>query len=415
MRSLSRVLRGLASRFGWAATDQVLSAISNVVVSLAVVRGGGLPALGRYQLAFATAMVALGFLRQLVSEPLLATPRGRSGAVDGRALGASAIFGVGVGLPVSLFGLAMSTPYVQLLGPTVLALCVQDTLRYVAYRTDRAVRAAGLDLVWVLSSLALWPVVVRGGSAAAVGAWGLGAAISAVAGMIAQRLIPSDVASAIRWWWYEAKGFGGYLAAAALAYTVGTQAVSYGVAATLGEGALGQLRAALILFGPILMVQTAVGLVLVPRLVAQEPEDGRPSTHRYAMMTVVVVIGLAVLLVVLDEPIASLLFGDAVGRPGPLYTAIAIHAVVLSLSAPYLSFLRAQQAGRDVLLVYAIGYLLGGGVIVAIASVADLNAVGWAHVVQSAMVLIATTVAFGRRVRDHGSPDRVGHSTRRTR
>ncbi len=75
-------LRHHAGGFAWTGFDQALSSISNVIVSLALARSGGVEALGVFTIAFAAYLIALGFLRSLVSEPVLTVPMASSGVPD---------------------------------------------------------------------------------------------------------------------------------------------------------------------------------------------------------------------------------------------------------------------------------------------------------------------------------------------
>src|SRR4051812_48356188 len=66
-----RSARRFTVPFGWTAFDQALSAASNLAITLAVARTGS-EGLGRFGVAFAAYVIAMGCSRALVSEPILA-------------------------------------------------------------------------------------------------------------------------------------------------------------------------------------------------------------------------------------------------------------------------------------------------------------------------------------------------------
>src|ERR687892_232608 len=242
---------------GWTGLDQLLSSVSNVVVSLAVARAAGVDGLGAYTVAFALSIVVLGFQRALITEPLLAIPA--SEGPDGhprRALGAVAMLAVGSATALVLGGLLSNRSELVALAAVIAFVCLQDAYRYVLFRRRRAHLAAVIDAVWLIASVAGWPLITsRGTATTAVLVWGIGAGLSALLGARIAGVLPSPGRAAIRWWSREARPLGGFLALTSIVYAVGGQVTVLGLATVLGEGALGELRAAQILFGPILLLK----------------------------------------------------------------------------------------------------------------------------------------------------------------
>src|ERR671919_314924 len=255
---------------GWTGLDQLLSSVSNVVVSLAVARAAGVDGLGAYPVAFAVPIVVLGFQRALITEPLLAIPA--SEGPDGhprRALGAVAMLAVGSATALVLGGLLSNRSELVALAAVIAFVCLQDAYRYVLFRRRRAHLAAVIDAVWLIASVAGWPLITsRGTATTAVLVWGIGAGLSALLGARIAGVLPSPGRAAIRWWSREARPLGGFLALTSIVYAVGGQVTVLGLATVLGEGALGELRAAQILFGPIALATTAISFFALPRLAA---------------------------------------------------------------------------------------------------------------------------------------------------
>src|ERR687891_561150 len=253
---------------GWTGLDQLLSSVSNVVVSLAVARAAGVDGLGAYTVAFALSLVSLGSQRPLTPEPLLAIPA--SEGPDGhprRALGAVAMLAVGSATALVLGGLLSNRSELVALAAVIAFVCLQDAYRYVLFRRRRAHLAAVIDAVWLIASVAGWPLITsRGTATTAVLVWGIGAGLSALLGARIAGVLPSPGRAAIRWWSREARPLGGFLALTSIVYAVGGQVTVLGLATVLGEGALGELRAAQILFGPIALATTAISFFALPRL-----------------------------------------------------------------------------------------------------------------------------------------------------
>jgi hypothetical protein len=153
MRSVR--LAGEIRSFAWVGFDQVFSALSNVIIAIAVTRASGAGGLGRYSVAFACYLLVLGFLRQLVSEPLMALrwhPEARNTVHDAPALGASVLYLVAASLVVLAVGVVTQRLELIVLAPLLPGVGMQDFGRYVAFRRRRDRLAAGLDALVFLDS-----------------------------------------------------------------------------------------------------------------------------------------------------------------------------------------------------------------------------------------------------------------------
>ena len=249
--------------------DQAASSLSNVVVTILVANGSSRGTFGAFALAMVAYQLATGGTRSVAGEPLLSLyadqgPRARRSIVSdihGTALflavacslllaGLSALVGGQSG--AALLVLAAVLPFVVL----------QDTWRYL-FIIDRPAAALAIDAVWLGGVLLALPLIPAG---APVGdyvlAWGISGAAGAVAGTILGWGLPGWPHP---WKWLVrhrdmcARYFAEFLTA---------QGVGQGAFAALavisGAASLGAARAAWVVFGPLVVVHSALYMLLVP-------------------------------------------------------------------------------------------------------------------------------------------------------
>jgi O-antigen/teichoic acid export membrane protein len=249
--------------------DQGVSSLSNVVVSIFVARSLSSDGFGAFSLATVVYLLAQGTTRALIGEPLLsrfssadaATRRSLVPNLVGATL-ATSFVGAAV---VVVVGLAVGGPA----APALLALAlvlplvlVQDTWRYV-FIVDRAGSALAVDLVWlvtVIAALSLAPD--DAGAAWFVLAWGATAGLGALTGLVLGRGSlgrPRPLA-----WITAHRDMGGrFLGEFATGQAVG-QLVLVALGAIAGLSALGAVRAAQVVYGPLNTVHQGIYLALVP-------------------------------------------------------------------------------------------------------------------------------------------------------
>ena len=376
-----------AFALGWTGVDQLLSSVSNVVVSLAVARAAGVDGLGAYSVAFALSIVVLGFQRALVSEPLLAIAVARQEDDHPRhGLGAIAYLALGSATALLLAGILTGRRELLALAAVLPLVCLQDAYRYVLFRRRKAHLAAGSDAVWVLASIAAWPIITSEATATvAVTAWGVGAGLSALFGAWAARATPALGRGAIRWWSREARPLGGFLALTSIVYAVAGQVTILGLAAVLGEGALGELRAAQILFGPIALATTAISFFALPRLAAIRES----LSLRMGGLVAIGSAGMVALCVIVLFLAAPLLFpilygGGFEARPA-LLAPLAIQMIVGALAMGPILLLKARMTGKPLAGTRIITTLIGVPLVLAMAAAQGLVAAVWAMLGQAAI------------------------------
>jgi O-antigen/teichoic acid export membrane protein len=271
--------RHVFHRVGWGITDQALSSLTNFALGLLVARSVSPTGFGAFSLAFATFVVSLGLSRGLASEPLAVRYshesggawRWGAGAATGAALTAGAVLGAVCVIVGGILGKAgtgtLTTSFVAL-GLSLPGLLVQDCWRYAFFANGHGRSAFVNDAVcavvlfiafatleWFGHSTVFWLIL----------AWGGAASVGAVVGVLQARVVPAPQLF-VTWCRTHADLIPRYLGEA-VASSGGGQLSVYGVGAVGGLSVVGALRAAHLLFGPIQVLFTGVGMMSVPELV----------------------------------------------------------------------------------------------------------------------------------------------------
>src|SRR6478752_6602765 len=151
------VVRRIASLAGWTVVDQVLSALSNVLLSVLVARSADADGYGAFSTAFLIFSLVLGLNRAAIGQPLQITfasagHRQFRSAVR-LALGAALTFGTLTGVATVVPGLTLGGS----IGSTIIAvgvcltgLLLQDTCRMAFFSAGRPRSAAAIDAAWAI-------------------------------------------------------------------------------------------------------------------------------------------------------------------------------------------------------------------------------------------------------------------------
>lgn len=450
---------------GGTAVDQILSTVSNLIISIGVSRLAGARELGSFTLIFTTATLLTGFQRSLIAEPLLTLPllvpkqangkarrttsrkppprkppgRGtasrktaahnaavrkaadrtaaaraaHSADPESAAVSSAAVFAFAVAVIALVVGLATGQGLVVALAAMIPGLLLQDLFRYAAFRRQRPWQAAGLDLVWVLGVSAGLPVLAEHHTATVgILIWGLGAWLAAVVHLARRRVRPSSLTEARVWWVRDARRMGGLLALDGVVYTAANQGATYGLAVIVGLGGLGELRSAQIVLGPTGIALTALQLYALPRLAGQAPSTwrdvGRLSGAAVAMATVLVtaavIAGHLIGVHILGQPLL-----DGLNLLPPL-------AVATVLASATVGPLLALKALRDVG-AYSVTHLASAAIgvpgVLLVANYQGLRASVWASVGEAGLdlagVALALHLVHRRLARTEVRPNQVAH------
>jgi hypothetical protein len=151
------------------------------------------------------------------------------------------------------------------LGITLPGLLLQDSWRYAFFSARKGGQAFGNDLVWALSLLPLLAAVAateQRGVFWFVMAWGGSATLAAFVGGIQARLVPRLLG--VAGWLVQHWELGLRYLAENLSLSGASQLRLYGLGWIAGVAAVGALRAAELLLGPLNVLIMGIGLMAVP-------------------------------------------------------------------------------------------------------------------------------------------------------
>ena len=277
-------VRRIAQRVSWTVGDQILSALSNVLLAVLVARTADAAGFGAFSMAFLVFSIMIGLTRAAVGQPLqisfaaAATRQFRSAVRS--ALGGATLIGVFTGAVVGAFGLVLGGETGSAL--IAVAVClpgllVQDTCRMAFFAAGLPKRAAAIDALWSGLLFALLAVVIALAMDQIwipIAIWGATAAAAALYGMHLLEAIPR-IRGAVSWLLAQRK-LTGYLIAE---YFLGQGIAQIGILAVAivgTEEGVGALRAAQVLIGPLNILGAAAFMFAIPEI-ARRPQMSQRS------------------------------------------------------------------------------------------------------------------------------------------
>jgi len=266
-----RTLRGRAA---WTLVDQAVSSLTKAVLALVVARSVGGADFGAFSIALFTFGFVIGIGRAVVCDPFVIHysdaegPRRRQAARE--ASGASAVYGVATGVLCAAVGAVVqghAGMALLALGLSLPGLLVQDCWRYAFFAAGRARSAAVNDLVWAVVQFALIGVLLATGQRSVfllTLAWGGAALVAAVVGSLQAGILPAPAAT-FRW----LRATRELNVRLGLDYIVNMGAVNasiYLIGAVAGLVAVGAIRAAQVLLGPLQLLFFGLSAFALPLL-----------------------------------------------------------------------------------------------------------------------------------------------------
>jgi O-antigen/teichoic acid export membrane protein len=330
---------------GWGLTDQAFSSLTNFALGIIVARLVSAAEFGAFTVAFTAFLVALNITRYLGAQPLViryssrpeAWPQGTASALGLVVLLSVAMSGVALAIALLAggpFGQAMVA-----LALTLPGLLVQDGWRFAFFARGRGRDAFINDLVW---TMALAPLLIL---TEALGlrsvfwlvlAWGSAGTAAAVAGIFQSGIVPDPRLAAV--WWREHRDIGPRYVATELASMGATQLVLFAIGAIAGLAAVGSLRAAQLLLGPVNILTMGFSIAALPdvsRTLQRSREEFRRACLRIAVVLVSATVIWGAVALLLPQSAGSSLLGAS--WPGAnlvlLPVTLAIVARVASAAA----------------------------------------------------------------------------------
>jgi O-antigen/teichoic acid export membrane protein len=330
-------------RAGWAVADQAFSSGTNFALGVLVARSVDLAAFGAFSLAFAAYLVIVSVTRAYPMDPLAiryaAAPREAFRRGVSAATGTVLLVGVAFGIVFLAIGFVTRGPFSEsllALGITLPGLLLQDAWRSTFFAAGRGRQAFFNDVVWALVEFPALAIVIASGGRSVfwpVLAWGGGAVVAALVGVVQASVVPRPWLALS--WWREHTDLGLRFIAEALARVVSGQIQLYGVGFVAGLTAVGTLRAGQLLFGPVQVVSFGISMMAVP-------EGARAlavSLRRLERVTLIVSTGLTVsavgwgiVVLLLPAQLGTLLLRTAWDPAHSLAVPILIGSVGVALS-----------------------------------------------------------------------------------
>lgn len=264
----------LLSKVGGNVFDQALAALSNVVLSVVVARSVDASGFGSFSMAYLVYGMAFASMKSVVGQPLQIRFSSASSAELNRRMGE----GAGTTLTISLVAAAgcaaagltmggLTGTALLLLALWLPALLVQDFCRMAFFAAGRPWSAALIDAIWAVVQFGLLAVLIASGRSSLewlMGAWGFGAIVSALVGLAILRVRPRPAATFS--WLREQRTLSRYLLAE---YVLGLGSMQVGILLVgfiAHESAVGALRAAQVLLGPLGILGTAAFQFALPEI-----------------------------------------------------------------------------------------------------------------------------------------------------
>ncbi|MBY4207234.1 hypothetical protein HQO44_12240 [Rhodococcus fascians] len=347
------------ARFGASVLDQGLASISNLLMSVAIASQVPLIEFGAFGLVFALFILVQGSARAFVGEALLI----RNEVIDGRVLSsearAVASCAIVIGLTGSAVSVVASIPATGVLSQALLALAVvfpfliwQDLSRYISFSAARPRDALYADALWfgaqVLTYIALLyedvttvvPYILF---------WGLSSVVSVLYQM---RVVGSIPGFGLANSWVKIhkdlspRFLGEYLTLAAV-----QQGTVFIVGAVAGLSAVGGLRSAQVLLGPVNVISLGAAVVILPAIARIARSGNVGHLRKYAFVVSCslssVTLVYSLLLMLVPDKVGQSLLSDSWGSGQQIAPLLALSVLLNNVSYGATSAIRGMERAKQ--------------------------------------------------------------------
>lgn len=366
---------GVLKRGAWGLSDQALISVTNFVTMVLLARSLSPSAFGAFTIVYTGIFVASS-----VQSALLTTPQNILGATYEGAEYTRYTSSVAVGqvaFTVAMTAVALTAAVIVrsagwsgaalvfALIPAVAATQMQQFVRGVMYTENRLRAAFANDLVsyggQIVVVALLWfrygltgeralilALAATSAAAALLGIWQIRSSISG----------GSDLARLQQNWQFGKWLLGGEIAGPLIA----DQLYLYLAAAILSTAAVGALKAAQVLFGPLRIFVYSLNLLLpihFSRVFARHGKEALDSQMRLALIVATPLLGLFCLLVaVFARPLLALVYGDRYRQYAGVLTLYAAYAFLNNMAPFTSSALKAMRRTRVLFASYLYAALI---------------------------------------------------------
>ena len=273
----------VARRAGWNLADQMVSSLTNAVLSFMVANAVDAESFGGFSVAFTVFALVIGAARALATSPLNIRFSGADAAEQHRAAswatGMSLTLGFVVGVGCVAAGLLLGGPTrvaLVTMGIVLPAVVVQDSYRFVFFSRQTPAKAALNDTFWAVLQLGAVGVMLFTGVSSVgplVLAWGLSGAAAVLLALRQSAAVPSPRATLV--WLREQSSLTRYLVASWATQQGSAQGAMLVIAALGSVVANGALRGAQILLGPTSIISSAALTFSIPEFSRRRDQLGR--------------------------------------------------------------------------------------------------------------------------------------------
>jgi O-antigen/teichoic acid export membrane protein len=288
-------VRRTVGRLGWGVADQGMSSLKNFVLGVFVARSLGAMSLGALALALVTYAMVLQASRGISTDPLMVRFSGagkdRWRRAVSSASGVALAVGILSGVACIVIGFVMMVHVTGeggiafvALGLGLPGLVLQDCWRYSFFACGEGGKAFTNDALWAVLLVILLPLgapLGLDGVGWALAAFGGSASLAALWGVAQARLLPDP--RGIPGWLHSHRDLGPRFLTENITLGVGQQVIAFIVAALNGLAAVGAIRGAQMLTGPVVSLLMGIAQVAVPETV-RSLDGGRAALHRLCMV-----------------------------------------------------------------------------------------------------------------------------------
>jgi hypothetical protein len=317
---MHRTLGTLFGRATWTLTDQAVSSLTNVTLSLLIAHFVDARAFAAYAVSFTLYAFLLGGMRALVSQPLAVRFSNHSSGeyreVAGAAVGGALTLGSAAGVLLVLVGGGLDR---DIGGPMIVlalflpALLAQDAWRAVFIVHGRPASATLNDCAWAIVQLGVvgWMLIAGVDTAPPlIAGWGAAAVVAALIGIAQMRVCPRPVRG-VRWLAQQSDLSRFYVPE--FLTVVGSFQLTIlfvGVVGSLED--VGSLRAALVLLGPLGIIGYSATAFATPELSRRNLDRRHTLNAAVAISAILVVASVlwSAALLALPARLGEQLLGD---------------------------------------------------------------------------------------------------------
>jgi O-antigen/teichoic acid export membrane protein len=338
-----------------AVVGQAVASGSNLVMTALAARELSAVEFGAFGVVYALNIVLTGVARSLIGEPALVRVAGSSDvAPDVYASGT--FFGVVSGLAVAaagaLIGGSSGTALIAF-GVVLPGMVLQDLGRHLAFALHRPDKAALLDVIWAVlqvGGIAALVILTDASPAAIVLVWG---GTGTIVGLLAVVMSRCSIPWPSLGWIQASWGFSWRYLLGFAATAGALQVTTLVLGSVVGVAAVGSVRGAQIVLGPLIPLYAGVSAVLVPEG-ARSQRDAAQFRHQLILMSGLMAVAGAVLTaggLVLPDGIGREILGDSWASARDVLLPAGLASILSGATAGAVIGLRASRAVRTTLAV----------------------------------------------------------------